>query len=76
MTLEKLQAIIADTLACDESEVKPEASLIDDLQADSLAIVELQMNLEEETGVKIPDDDIPNLKTVQDVLDAINKAAA
>ena len=74
MTLDELKEQIADTLACDVSEVKPESNLIDDLQADSLSIVELQMNLEEATGIKISEDELPNLKTVQDVYDALKKA--
>lgn len=76
MTLEELQDIISDTLACDKEDVKPEAALIDDLGADSLAIVELQMNIEEASGVKIPDEEIEHLKTVQDILNAVTKAAA
>jgi acyl carrier protein len=74
MTMDELKEQIADTLACDVSEVKPESNLIDDLQADSLSIVELQMNLEEATGIKISEDELPNLKTVQDVYDALKKA--
>lgn len=76
MTLEELQTIIADTLSCDKEEVTPEAALIDDLGADSLAVVELQMNIEEACGVKIPDEEIEHLKTVQDILDAVDKAKA
>ncbi|MBQ1900929.1 MAG: acyl carrier protein [Lachnospiraceae bacterium] len=76
MTIEKLEELIADTLACDVEEVKPEANLIEDLKADSLSIVELQMNIEDETGAKIPDEEIPNLHTVKDVYDAIKKYAA
>lgn len=76
MTLEELQTIIADTLSCDKEEVTPEAALIDDLGADSLAVVELQMNIEEACGVKIPDEEIEHLKTVQDILDALDKAKA
>ena len=46
--------MIADELDVDKDEVKPEAKLIDDLGADSLSIVELQMSIEDESGVKIP----------------------
>lgn len=74
MTMDELKEQIADTLACDVSEVKPESNLVDDLQADSLSIVELQMNLEEATGIKISEDELPKLKTVQDVYDALKKA--
>ncbi|MBE5845693.1 MAG: acyl carrier protein [Butyrivibrio sp.] len=77
MTLDEIKTIIADTLGVDEDKVTPEANLIEDLDADSLAIVELHMEIEEKLGVKIPDEAITDLHTVQDVLDAIkvNKVA-
>ncbi len=71
MTLDEIKVIIAETLGVDESEVTPEANLIDDLGADSLAIVELHMEIEEKAGIKIPDEAITDLHTVQDVLNAI-----
>ena len=74
MDFEKLQEIIADELDVDKDEVKPEAKLIDDLGGDSLSIVELQMSIEDESGVKIPEEDIQKLITVQDIFDAIKKA--
>ncbi|MQN01806.1 MAG: acyl carrier protein [Lachnospiraceae bacterium] len=73
MDFEKLQEIIADNLDADKEDVKPEAKLVDDLDADSLAVVELQMAIEDECGVKIPDEDIPKLVTVQDIMDEIEK---
>jgi len=76
MTIEKLEEMIADVLTCDLEEVKPESNLIEDLKADSLSIVELQMNIEDETGAQIPDEDLPKLHTVQDIFDAIQKYAA
>ena len=74
MDFEKLQEIIADELDVDKDEVKPEANLIDDLGADSLSIVELQMTIEDESGVKIPEKDVQKLVTVQDIFDEIKKA--
>ncbi len=71
MTLDEIKVIIAETLGVDEDKVTPEANLIEDLEADSLAIVELHMEIEEKTGIKIPDEAITDLHTVQDVLDAI-----
>lgn len=76
MDFEALKDLIVDTLACDADKVTPEASLIDDLDADSLSIVELHMAIEEESGISIPDEEIANLKTVQDVLDCIAKHQA
>ena len=73
MEFDALKDLIVDTLACDADKVTPEAALIDDLEADSLSIVELHMAIEEEAGISIPDEEIANLKTVQDVLDCIKK---
>ena len=67
MDFEKVKALIAETLNCDVDKVTMEASLADDLGADSLAAVELSMALEEEFDVTIADEDLPNLKTVGDL---------
>lgn len=75
MNFEELKEVIVDTLGCDEDKVTEEASLMEDLEADSLDIVELHMALEDKTGVKISDEELANLKTVADVLACINKAA-
>ncbi len=74
MNLDEIKVIIADTLGVDEDKVVPEANLIEDLEADSLAVVELHMEIEEKTGIKIPDEVIADLHTVQDVLNAIEAA--
>ena len=68
MEFEKVRDIIVETLCCDAEEVTPEASLSDDLGADSLAAVELVMALEEATGLSIAEEDAANLKTVGDIL--------
>lgn len=68
MEFEKVRGIIVETLGCDAEEVTPEASLSDDLGADSLAAVELVMALEEATGLSIAEEDAANLKTVGDIL--------
>lgn len=72
MEFDKLKEIIVDTLDCDEDEVKPEASFKDDLGADSIDFVELHMAIEDETGLTIPDEEIVNFKTVQDILNYVN----
>ena len=54
---ERLKKIIAEQLSVNEDEVTPEANFIDDLNADSLDLVELIMSLEEEFNVKISDED-------------------
>lgn len=63
----KIKDIIVEQLSVDPEKVKPEASFIDDLGADSLDIVELVMAMEEEFDIEIPDEDAEKLKTVQDV---------
>ena len=68
MEFEKVRDIIVETLGCEAEEVTPEASLADDLGADSLAAVELVMALEEATGLSIAEEDAANLKTVGDIL--------
>lgn len=69
---EQVRNVIAETLGCDVEDVKLEASLADDLGADSLASVELTMALEEATGVSIGDDALPNMKTVGDIMNYLN----
>lgn len=66
--LEKLTAIIADTLSVDEDIIKAETSLKEDLDADSLDFVELVMNVEEGFGVAIAEEEAAKIKTVQDIL--------
>ena len=72
MEFEKVRDIIVETLGCEAHQVTPEASLADDLGADSLASVELVMALEEAANIKIDDADVANLKTVGDILDYLN----
>ena len=68
MEFEKVREIIVETLSCDADKVVLEANLADDLEADSLAAVELSMALEEEFGVTIADEELPNMKTVGDLV--------
>lgn len=67
----KVKEIICQQLDVDGAEVKAEASFIDDLGADSLAIVELVLALEEEFEIDIPDEDTEKIRTVQDAVDYI-----
>jgi acyl carrier protein len=73
---DRLKKIIADQLSVNEDDVVPEANFIEDLNADSLDLVELIMSLEEEFGVKIPDDDAANIRTVQDAMDYLQEHAS
>ena len=72
-TEQRVKTIVVDHLGVEASEVKPEASFIDDLGADSLDIVELVMAFEEEFGVEIPDDAAEKITTVGDAIDYISK---
>jgi acyl carrier protein len=69
---EKVKKIIAEKLSVDLSEVKPEASFVDDLGADSLDLVELIMSMEEEFGVEISDEDAEKIVTVKDAISYVN----
>ena len=76
--LERVKKIIVNQLGVEESEVKPESSFVDDLNADSLDLVELVMSLEEEFStegkrLEIPDEDAEKIKTVQDAVDYIKE---
>ena len=71
MTFEEMKKIVVDTLNCDADKVTMEASLTEDLEADSLDAVELNMALEDVCGVSIPDEELANLKTVGDIYNYI-----
>ena len=68
---EKVIDIIVDKLSVPREQVKPEASFIDDLGADSLDLVELVMAMEEAFEMEISDEEAEKLRTVKDVLDFV-----
>ena len=68
----KVQEIIAEQLELDPAKITMEASLMEDLEADSLDVIELVMAFEEEFGVKMPDEELENIKTVGDIVNALN----
>ncbi|WP_297056777.1 acyl carrier protein [Thermosulfurimonas sp.] len=70
---EKVIKIIAEKLNVSEDQVKPEASFVDDLGADSLDLVELVMAMEEEFGMEISDEEAEKLRTVGDVLNFVRE---
>lgn len=76
ITFENVRNIIVETLSCSAEDVKPETNLIEDLEADSLEIVELSMALQEDLGVGIEDEDLEKIHTVQDILDYIKSKQA
>ncbi|MGN7386847.1 acyl carrier protein [Sporosarcina sp. SAFN-015] len=71
--LERVTKVVVDRLGVDESEVKPEASFRDDLGADSLDVVELVMELEDEFDMEISDDDAEKIGTVGDAVKYIEE---
>ena len=75
---ERVRKIIAEQLGVDEAEIKPETSFVDDLNADSLDLVELIMSLEEEFSkegktIEISDEDAEKIATVQDAVNYIKE---
>jgi len=75
MNLEEVQAklkeIVMDRLNAEEEQIKPEASFVEDLGADSLDIFELIMGIEEEFDIEIPDEDAEKLTTVGEAMDYV-----
>ncbi|MFN7250875.1 MAG: acyl carrier protein [Anaerobacillus sp.] len=70
--LSRITKIIVDRLGVEEAEVKLEATFKEDLGADSLDVVELVMELEDEFDLEISDEDAEKISTVKDVVDYIN----
>lgn len=71
MILERLKEIVAEQLEIDAETITPETRLNEDLNADSLDVVEMLMALEDEFGVDIPDEEIEKMKTIGDVVSFI-----
>lgn len=74
--MERVVKAIVDSLAVDADEVVPQARLVEDLGADSLDVVQLALQLEEEFDLHIPDDEAKALPTVQAVADYIDRRCA
>jgi len=64
---DRIQSIVADQLGVEPAEVTKDASILDDLGADSLDVVELVMTLEEAFNIEVPDDVVEELRTIGDV---------
>ncbi|MGG7057543.1 acyl carrier protein [Clostridium nigeriense] len=65
---DKVKEIIAEKLSINEDDITMDSSFVDDLNADSLDLVELMMALEDELDTEIPDEEAENFKTVGDVV--------
>jgi acyl carrier protein len=72
-TYDRLKKIIVEQLGVDEEEVTPQASFVEDLNADSLDLVELIMSLEEEFGMEISDEDAEKIQKVSDAVEYIEE---
>ncbi|GAX87775.1 acyl carrier protein [Lebetimonas natsushimae] len=73
---DEVKEVIVEQLNVSPDEVKPESRFVEDLGADSLDVVEMIMALEEKFEIEIPDSEAEKIKTVQDVVDYIEKAKA
>lgn len=71
MVLEKLSKIVAEQLGMEQSKITMETSLKEDLLADSLDIVEIIMQIEEQFGIEVDDEDALQFKTIADVVNYI-----
>ncbi|CUH93393.1 acyl carrier protein [Herbinix luporum] len=67
MDLNKVKEVVAEQLGVDVAELKPETSLKDDLNADSLDLFQIIMSLEEEFDIEIPTEDTENIDTIGDI---------
>jgi acyl carrier protein len=70
-----LATIVEEVAGVDAADVTIDKSFVDDLDIDSLSMVEIAVQAEDKFGVKIPDDELANLKTVGDAVDYIAKNA-
>jgi acyl carrier protein len=73
--LEGLGEIIDEVAGVPADQVTPDKTFVDDLDIDSLSMVEIAVAAQEKFGVEIPDDQLKDLKTVQDVIDYVRRSA-
>lgn len=70
---ETVRKVIAQQMDVDEASITRQTRLIEDLRADSIDAAEMILNIESELDILIPDDNIMNVKTVQDIMDILEK---
>ncbi len=73
MTIDKVKEIIANQLSVKVEDLKDDTNIAEELGADSLDLVEILMSLEDEFGISIPDEAIPQIKSIKDIVDFIEK---
>ena len=72
MTFEKVKKIVAKNLSIDENKIKLDSDFVAELGADSIDLVEIYMDLEDEFKISVPDEELPNIKTVNDLVTFID----
>ncbi len=70
-TFEQVAEILVDQLGVEMDQVTPQARIQEDLEADSLAVMEVVMEAEEQFGIEIPEEELMNMKTVQNIVDFV-----
>ena len=73
---EKVKEIVSDKLDVDPADIQEDKDFVEDLKADSLAIVEVVLALEEQFEIEIPDEDTEKIKTVADAIEYIKSNAS
>ena len=68
MVFDQIKEILAEQLDLDESKITMDSYIVEDLEADSLDVVDLVMSMEDTFGVEVPDEAIENFKTVGDIV--------
>ena len=68
MVLEKVKAILGEQFDVEEDSITPDTNLSEDLEADSLDVVDLLMSIEDEFEIEVPDEEIENIKTVDQLV--------
>ena len=68
MVFDKIREILAEQLDLEENKISMESDIVEDLEADSLDVVDLVMSLEDEFGIEVPDEAIENFKIVGDIV--------
>lgn len=68
MVFDKIREILAEQLDLDENKISMDSDIVEDLEADSLDVVDLVMSLEDEFGIEVPDEAIENFKIVGDIV--------
>ena len=68
MVLEKVKAILSEQFDVEEDSITPDTNLSEDLEADALDVVDLLMSIEDEFEIEVPDEEIENIKTVDQLV--------